>query len=69
MAVPLTVLPDVVAEVCKLLPMTPVVELMRGGWLGTLGMYEALGYLGTGLAWVVLAVFAVRKWFRWESRR
>ncbi|MEV0263049.1 ABC transporter permease [Streptomyces sp. NPDC050617] len=69
MVVPLTVMPDVVGDVCKLLPMTPVVELMRGGWLGTLGLYEALGYLGTALAWVVLAVFAVRKWFRWESRR
>ncbi|MEU7044090.1 ABC transporter permease [Streptomyces varsoviensis] len=68
-AVPLKVMPDLVADICELLPMTPVVELMRGGWLGTLGLYETVGHLATALAWVVIAVFAVRKWFRWESRR
>ncbi|MEG3630636.1 ABC transporter permease [Streptomyces sp. C6-003] len=68
MFVPLELLPDRVASVCELLPLTPVVTLVRGGWTGGLSAYEALGALATGLAWTVLAVFAVQRWFRWEPR-
>ncbi|MFJ8539095.1 ABC transporter permease [Streptomyces sp. NPDC093591] len=69
MAVPLEVLPDRVASVCELLPLTPVITLVRGGWTGELSAYEALGAVLTALAWTVLGVFAVRRWFRWEPRR
>ncbi|MDQ0762096.1 ABC transporter permease [Streptomyces canus] len=68
-AVPLELLPDRVASVCELLPLSPVITLVRGGWAGTLSAYEALGAIGTAVAWTVLAVFAVQRWFRWEPRR
>jgi ABC-2 type transport system permease protein len=69
MAVPLEVLPDRVASVCELLPLTPVITLVRGGWTGDLSAYEALGAVATALAWIAVGVFAVRRWFRWEPRR
>ncbi|WP_416986736.1 ABC transporter permease [Streptomyces sp. T028] len=67
--VPLEMLPDRVASICELLPLSPAITLIRGGWTGDLSAYEALGAISTGLAWTVLAVFAVRRWFRWEPRR
>ncbi|MEV8312230.1 ABC transporter permease [Streptomyces flavidovirens] len=67
--VPLELLPDKVASLCELLPLSPAVELVRGGWSGQLGAYEALGAVGTAVAWTVLSVFAVQRWFRWEPRR
>lgn len=66
---PLEVLPDRVASVCELLPLSPVIALVRGGWTGDLSAYDALGAVATALAWTVLSVFAVRRWFRWEPRR
>ncbi|MFB8760549.1 ABC transporter permease [Streptomyces nigra] len=69
MFVPLEVLPDRMASVCELLPLTPVITLVRGGWTDELSAYERLGAATTALAWTVLAVFAVRRWFRWEPRR
>ncbi|MEW2614518.1 ABC transporter permease [Streptomyces sp. NPDC047880] len=66
---PLELMPDRVASVCELLPLTPVVTLVRGGWTGDLSAYEALGALATAVAWILIAVFAVRRWFRWEPRR
>ncbi|MDX6363201.1 MAG: type transport system permease protein [Streptomyces sp.] len=67
--IPLEVLPDRLARFCELLPLTPVITLIRGGWTGDLSAYETLGALVTAVAWTVLAVFAVRRWFRWEPRR
>ncbi|MFB7088688.1 ABC transporter permease [Streptomyces sp. NPDC056296] len=68
MFVPLEVLPDRLASLCELLPLTPVITLVRGGWTGDLSAYEALGAVATAVAWTVVAVFAVRRWFRWEPR-
>ncbi|MGN3958224.1 ABC transporter permease [Streptomyces sp. WAC8370] len=65
---PLDLLPDRLASVCGLLPLTPVITLVRGGWTGGLSAAETLGALATAVAWTVLAVFAVRRWFRWEPR-
>ncbi|MFF4030508.1 ABC transporter permease [Streptomyces sviceus] len=67
--VPLEMLPDRLASVCELLPLSPVITLVRGGWTGTLSLYEALGALAIAVAWTVPAVFAVGRWFRWEPRR
>ncbi|MFI9343064.1 ABC transporter permease [Streptomyces sp. NPDC052773] len=67
--VPLEVLPERLASFCELLPLTPVITLVRAGWTGDLSGYDALGAVATALAWTVLAVFAVRRWFRWEPRR
>ncbi|MFD6290031.1 ABC transporter permease [Streptomyces sp. NPDC060205] len=67
--VPFEVMPDRLARLCELLPLSPVITLIRGGWAGNLSTSETLGALATALAWTVLAVFAVHKWFRWEPRR
>ncbi|MFK0024196.1 ABC transporter permease [Streptomyces sp. NPDC090798] len=66
---PLQVMPDQLASACELLPLTPVITLIRGGWTGGLSAHDTLGALGTAVAWMVFAVFAVRRWFRWEPRR
>ncbi|MEV1011895.1 ABC transporter permease [Streptomyces sp. NPDC049881] len=66
--VPLDVFPDGAADVLRLLPLTPVTDLVRGGWIGGLDAQETLRALGTAAAWTVLSVLAVRRWFRWEPR-
>ncbi|RDG35610.1 ABC transporter permease [Streptomyces corynorhini] len=67
--VPLEVFPDRVAAVCELLPMTGVMTLIRAGWLGGVESGDALRAGLTALVWIALALFAVRKWFRWGPRR
>ncbi|MCX4906934.1 ABC transporter permease [Streptomyces sp. NBC_00878] len=67
--IPFELMPDRIATVCELLPLSPVITLIRGGWTGDLSGYEALGAIATAVAWTVIAVFAVRRWFRWEPRR
>lgn len=67
--VPLEILPDRVASVCELLPVTGVMTLVRAGWLGGADAHGLIGAGLTALAWTVLAVFAVQRWFRWEPRR
>ncbi|MET9534675.1 ABC transporter permease [Streptomyces sp. NPDC006649] len=67
--VPLEIFPDRLASVCELLPLTPVVELVRGAWTGSMSASDAFGHVLTALAWTVLSVLAVRRWFRWEPRR
>ncbi|MFD3731440.1 ABC transporter permease [Streptomyces sp. NPDC058632] len=69
MTVPLEILPDRLASVCELLPFTPVMTLVRGGFTGNLSGSETLFALATGVAWTLVSVFAVRRWFRWEPRR
>ncbi|MFI6278455.1 ABC transporter permease [Streptomyces sp. NPDC050988] len=66
--IPFELMPDRLATVCELLPLSPVITLIRGGWTGDLGAYDTLGAIATAVAWVVLSVFAVRRWFRWEPR-
>ncbi|MEU2420557.1 ABC transporter permease [Streptomyces sp. NPDC007851] len=68
-ALPTDLLPHRAAAVCAFLPLSPAVRLVRAGWTGELTAYEALGTVLTALAWSVVAVFAVRRWFRWEPRR
>ncbi|GGZ16980.1 ABC transporter permease [Streptomyces nitrosporeus] len=67
--VPLEVLPDLAASICELLPMTGVMTLVRAGWLGGVPTGDVVGAVLNALAWTVLAVFAVRRWFRWDPRR
>ncbi len=69
MFVPLELFPDRLASVCELLPLTPVITLVRGGWTGGLSAGDAIGALAVALAWTAVAVFAVRRRFRWEPRR
>lgn len=66
---PLEALPDNVSSVCELLPMTGIVTLVRAGWLGDAATGDLVSAGLNALAWSVLAVFAVKRWFRWEPRR
>ncbi|WP_030274674.1 ABC transporter permease [Streptomyces sp. NRRL B-24484] len=77
--IPLETMPDGLATACRLLPTTPAFQLIRLGWFGTdgsdaptdfLGTWvEALPHLGLGVLWLAAAVWAARRWFRWEPRR
>ncbi|TQK45572.1 ABC-2 type transport system permease protein [Streptomyces sp. SLBN-118] len=67
--IPLDVLPQNVASVCELLPVTGVMTLVRAGWLGGVDTPDVLRAALTALAWTALSVFAVQRWFRWEPRR
>ncbi|MEV6836694.1 ABC transporter permease [Streptomyces sp. NPDC051133] len=67
--IPTEVMPDGLASACELLPLSPAIRLVHGGWTGQLSAHDAFGALLTALAWAVLAVFAVGRWFRWEPRR
>ncbi|MEV0774428.1 ABC transporter permease [Streptomyces sp. NPDC050433] len=67
--VPLESLPDKIASLCELLPMTGIVTLVRAGWLGGAEGGDLVVAGLNALAWTVLAVFAVKLWFRWEPRR
>jgi ABC-2 type transport system permease protein len=66
---PLEVLPETATRICELLPLSPVVELMRGGWTGSLSGAGALGAVAIAAAWIVLSAYTVKKRFRWEPRR
>lgn len=71
--------PAVVSAALRALPLSPVVDLMRLGWLGTTGEGTPAGFtavLGDALlpaailaAWIVALLVAVRRGFRWEPRR
>ncbi|CAL9299254.1 ABC transporter permease [Streptomyces sp. NPDC052644] len=66
--VPLEAFPERVEAVCALLPVTGVVTLLRAGWLGGAETGELLRAGATALVWTAVAVFAVRRRFRWEPR-
>ncbi|MFJ8488586.1 ABC transporter permease [Streptomyces sp. NPDC094038] len=68
-AMPADTLPHRVAKVCELLPLSPAIRLVRAGWTGEMSALQVLGAVATALAWTLVAVFAVRRWFRWEPRR
>ncbi|MFK8908306.1 ABC transporter permease [Streptomyces sp. YS-3] len=69
LVVPVDLMPDALASVCELLPLSPAIALIRGGWTGALDGADILGRLATAVAWTLLGVFAVRRRFRWEPRR
>ncbi|MFB6892067.1 ABC transporter permease [Kitasatospora sp. NPDC056327] len=76
---PLEVMPERVADFCRLLPTTPAFQLVRVGWFGTDGSGAPTGFAGswstaaphlvTGGIWLALAVWAAVRYFRWEPRR
>ncbi|MEV4936828.1 ABC transporter permease [Streptomyces zaomyceticus] len=67
--VPLSVLPERLASVCELLPLTGVMTLVRSGWTDGADAGDLLGATATAVAWILLSVFAVQRWFRWDPRR
>lgn len=66
--VPLDIMADRLADFAAWLPMTPVMELVRGGWTGELSAAEALRATALAASWVGIALWAVRRRFRWEPR-
>ncbi|MFF2557988.1 hypothetical protein ACFVUS_43850, partial [Nocardia sp. NPDC058058] len=62
-------LPGQLATVCELLPLSGVMTLVRAGWTGGAETGDLLWAGLTTLAWIMITVFAVRTWFRWEPRR
>ncbi|WP_269858664.1 ABC transporter permease [Streptomyces sp. RPT161] len=67
--IPLEIMPHQLADVCRLLPMTPVVDLFRAGFLGGAGAMRVVRDVLTAGVWLGLAGWSVRRWFRWEPRR
>jgi ABC-2 type transport system permease protein len=76
---PLSDLPQPLEQVGRLLPLTPVVDLLRLGLSGTTPAGRTVDFTGSFapavqavlvlLAWVAVGGFATRRWFRWEPRR
>ncbi|MFB7982781.1 ABC transporter permease [Streptomyces vinaceus] len=77
---PLAAMPSWLADVCRLLPLTPAMEIVRIGWLGVEaagaggqtgdGLWStALPQIGGAVLWSAAAVWAARRWFRWEARK
>jgi ABC-2 type transport system permease protein len=77
--VPLADLPGPLEYLGRVLPLTPVVDLLRLGLSGTTRDGMAVGLASSFahavpavlllLGWVALAAWATRRWFRWEPRR
>lgn len=81
--VPLDEAPDLVRQAAALLPLTPVVEIVRtaylgrdftyGGDRGGIRIADAWAACGPAflvlLAWVAAGAWLARRWFRWEPRR
>ncbi|UNZ18244.1 ABC transporter permease [Streptomyces sp. 891-h] len=67
--VPLEIYPDRIAEICRWLPMTPVMDLLRSGWTQQLSGPGTLRALAVAVGWTALGAYAVRRRFRWEPRR
>ncbi|MER5493262.1 ABC transporter permease [Streptomyces sp. NPDC002490] len=66
---PLELLPDNLARIGELLPLSGPITLLRGGMTGDLSGGETLTALVTAGVWTALSLYGVRRWFRWEPRR
>ncbi len=62
---PLSVVPDGVATVLRLLPLSPVLDLLHAGWNGG-PVVQPMIVLAF---WIGAGTYAVRRWFRWDPRR
>ncbi|HYO20661.1 MAG TPA: ABC transporter permease [Dermatophilaceae bacterium] len=76
--IPLTSLPDPLQRLAQVMPLTPVVDLVRLGLTGTTSdgaSVDLAGSFGPAVvpvliltAWVAAGTWATRRWFRWEPR-
>ena len=65
-------------DVTQLLPLSPVVDLVRLGLTGQAPGGDTVGFADSwaeaalpaviAVAWIGIGVWAVRRWFRWEPR-
>ncbi|RJL34406.1 ABC transporter permease [Bailinhaonella thermotolerans] len=82
MVIPLHVLPEELQRPAELLPLTPIVSMLRTAFLGRdfsqdaapqVGLFEAFqvsaASLGIALVWIGLSMWSTRKYFRWDPRR
>lgn len=79
LSVPLTLLPEWAQTVAAFTPMHPVVELMRLGMAGATvdgtaldfgaTFTEAVQPLAVLVLWTFVALWAIRRYLRWEPRR
>ncbi|MGV9252861.1 ABC transporter permease [Streptomyces sp. NPDC003697] len=71
LVMPLDVMPERLADICHLLPLTPVMETVQTGWLGADdGTWKAgLPHLGGAVVWTVIAVWGAARLFRWDPRK
>jgi ABC-2 type transport system permease protein len=77
--VPLDAFPDGLQRVGQVMPLTPVIDLVRLGLTGIAPDGEIVDVPGTFLAaalpagvllgWLALGGWAAKRWFRWEPRR
>jgi ABC-2 type transport system permease protein len=69
--VPLDQLPASLRLPCRVLPMSPVMDLVQAGWVGgaAAGSGRVLTSLALAAVWTSVAILAGRRWFRWEPRR
>ena len=76
--VPLGTLPSSVEDIASFLPMGPLTEVLRTGWLGrelggpeltfAASTADALPWLAVLVAWLLIAAAVTKRWFRWEPR-
>lgn len=76
---PLDWLPEPLERFAQLMPLTPVVDLLRLGMTGTTPNGTAVNFAASFgpavvpivilAAWAVAGWWATRRWFRWEPRR
>jgi len=76
---PVEQLPGLLGTVAQMLPLTPVVTLVRLGLTGTTGNGQVVDLSGSFVAavvpllvlaaWVAVGLWLARRWFRWEPRR
>ena len=76
---PIEHLPVPLAQIAQLLPLTPVVTLLRLGLTGAAGDGQAASLAGSFsaaagpllvlTAWIVVGLWLARRWFHWEPRR
>lgn len=66
--IPLEVYPDVLHKIFQFFPLTPVTELVRAGWTGSISVPEVMVRVLTLVVWIVLTTYAAGRVFRWEPR-
>lgn len=79
LAIPFDAMPGPIARLAEVMPLTPVVDLLRLGLIGTTragdvvgpaaSFAPAAGPLLVLAGWLLVGGWATRRWFRWEPRR